>query len=374
MASEVTVHSNLSVKGGITVGDFSNGFPSNPSPGMLIVKNEALWGYVKLGDILSWYPLLKLPKSYIHVQGLAALTWTVSHGLNSPYVFYQIQDDTGNYIMAPVTVIDDNTIQINLTEAMTGKCLVFAADDIEVPTISASLLNIANGVVVIDSSGVKINGVSVLTSASITISDVAGLTSALSNKANTSAIPTTVSALANDSNFQTASQVTSAIQAVVGAAPAALDTLVEIANQLATDESAVAALVSELSTKANVSDINYATIGPSRGLVDALSSISSASGTQTINCSDVTYWKGTLVGNITGFNLNSIPAGGPYTLTMKLIQGGSGGYTVTWPSNVKWPDGTPPTLTTAVGKYDMVGLVTDDGGSSWTGCIGGFNY
>jgi hypothetical protein len=50
--------------------------------------------------------------------------------------------------------------------------------------------------------------------------------------------------------YQTASDVSAAIQAVVGAAPAALDTLAEIATQLASDESAVSALTNVVSGKA----------------------------------------------------------------------------------------------------------------------------
>jgi phage I-like protein len=68
-------------------------------------------------------------------------------------------------------------------------------------------------------------------------------------------IPTAVSALTNDSGYQTSAQVASAIQAVVGAAPAALDTLAEIAAQLASDESAVAALTTVVSGKANTSSL-----------------------------------------------------------------------------------------------------------------------
>ena len=67
---------------------------------------------------------------------------------------------------------------------------------------------------------------------------------------NTPSIPSTVSELTNDSDFQTANQVSAAIQAVVGAAPAALDTLAEIAEQLANDGSAAAALTTVVGTKA----------------------------------------------------------------------------------------------------------------------------
>ena len=71
----------------------------------------------------------------------------------------------------------------------------------------------------------------------------------LTNKPSIPTVPTSVSAFTNDSGFQTAAQVTSAIQAVVGAAPAALDTLAEIATQLANDESAVSALTTVVSGK-----------------------------------------------------------------------------------------------------------------------------
>ena len=62
-------------------------------------------------------------------------------------------------------------------------------------------------------------------------------------------VPVSVSELTNDSGYQTSTQVNSAIQAVVGAAPAALDTLKEIADQLADDEDAVSALTTVVSNK-----------------------------------------------------------------------------------------------------------------------------
>jgi hypothetical protein len=40
-----------------------------------------------------------------------------------------------------------------------------------------------------------------------------------------------------------------------------------------------------------------------------------------------------------------------------LLQDGSGGKTVTWPSSVKWQAGTPPTLSVAANKADLVTLV-----------------
>lgn len=47
------------------------------------------------------------------------------------------------------------------------------------------------------------------------------------------------------------------------------------------------------------------------------------------------------------------------TYILKLTQGGTGSYTVTWPASVLWSGGTAPTLTTTVGKTDIVTLFHD---------------
>jgi len=47
------------------------------------------------------------------------------------------------------------------------------------------------------------------------------------------------------------------------------------------------------------------------------------------------------------------------TYIIKLIQGGSGSYTITWPGTVVWSGGTAPTLTTTVGKTDIITLFHD---------------
>ena len=72
----------------------------------------------------------------------------------------------------------------------------------------------------------------------------------ISSAAIISALGFTPYNASNPSGFQTATQVNSAIQSVVGAAPAALDTLQEIATQLQNDESAASALTTLVGTKA----------------------------------------------------------------------------------------------------------------------------
>ena len=47
------------------------------------------------------------------------------------------------------------------------------------------------------------------------------------------------------------------------------------------------------------------------------------------------------------------------TYILKLTQGGTGSYTVTWPGTLLWSGGTAPTLTTTVGKTDIITIFHD---------------
>ena len=86
-------------------------------------------------------------------------------------------------------------------------------------------------------------------------SDVDFQVNALNEKIDSINVPTKVSELENDSKYQTESEVDSRIQAIVGAAPEALDTLEEIAAKLSDNDDAVAALTNQISTKANSVDL-----------------------------------------------------------------------------------------------------------------------
>lgn len=105
------------------------------------------------------------------------------------------------------------------------------------------------------------------------------ITSATPSFSTLTGKPTTLSGY-GITDAMTATATNAAIQAVVGAAPAALDTLVEIAAQLASDESAASALTTAVSLKAplaspvftgNVTGLGIAT-GTSFNSITGLSS------------------------------------------------------------------------------------------------------
>ena len=82
-----------------------------------------------------------------------------------------------------------------------------------------------------------------------------------------------------------------------------------------------------------------------------------AMGALEVNCSAGNYFKKTISGNST-FTFANVPTGGAYSFTLELTHSSG---TVTWPSSVKFPADTAPTLTT--GKTHLFMFLTDDGGT-----------
>lgn len=99
------------------------------------------------------------------------------------------------------------------------------------------------------------------------------------------------------------------------------------------------------------------------------------SGGVTVDMTGHAFFTLTLTGNITSLTINGVPSAGYCTvLTLVLTQGGAGSYTVSWPAAVKWPGGVAPTLTTTVGKADIISLLTYNGGTNWYGLVVGQNF
>jgi hypothetical protein len=80
-------------------------------------------------------------------------------------------------------------------------------------------------------------------------------------------------------------------------------------------------------------------------------------------------------GTVFSYTLPSVQtftfSGTPATATtstgfvLELTNGGA--FAVTWPSSVKWPSGTAPTLTTA--GIDVLVFITLDNGTTWRGAV-----
>lgn len=78
-------------------------------------------------------------------------------------------------------------------------------------------------------------------------------------------------------------------------------------------------------------------------------------GNFTINWSNGAVHSVTLNGTVNAvITMNNPVNGGAYAL--RIIQGATPG-TVTWPASVKWPGGTPPTLSAVTGQVDVVNFL-----------------
>jgi hypothetical protein len=83
--------------------------------------------------------------------------------------------------------------------------------------------------------------------------------------------------------------------------------------------------------------------------------IGSVTGTATINWDNSNNQSITLIGSTTLTFSNPL-SGANYQI--EITQGGVGSYTITWPT-IKWMNATSPTLSTVVGRTDIVSLYYD---------------
>lgn len=81
-----------------------------------------------------------------------------------------------------------------------------------------------------------------------------------------------------------------------------------------------------------------------------------------VDCSQGNYFIKTATGALT-WTVSNVPASKAYAFILELTNGGTG--TQTWFSGIKWPGGTAPTLVAS--GVDVLGFITDDGGTTWRG-------
>lgn len=94
----------------------------------------------------------------------------------------------------------------------------------------------------------------------------------------------------------------------------------------------------------------------------AVKSAVTAVAASAIDCATGNYFTKTATGALS-WTVSNVPATGVFSFLLELTNGGTG--TQTWFTGIKWPGGTAPTLTAS--GVDLLGFVTDDGGTTWRG-------
>jgi len=117
---------------------------------------------------------------------------------------------------------------------------------------------------------------------------------------------------------------------------------------------------------------NKIVINDSGAIFETKTSPTISSNVLTIDCSAGNAFSVNLNSSITTLSFTNIPSANiSYGLSLQVMIGGS--YTITWPTSVKFPSNTAPTLTSTVGKVDTFILNTFDAGTTWYGFTAGQN-
>lgn len=106
---------------------------------------------------------------------------------------------------------------------------------------------------------------------------------------------------------------------------------------------------------------------------ETVNTVASAGATPTISLASGNVQMVTLSANAT-ISLTGATNGVACSLSLYLVQNGTGGWVVTWPASVKWPGGLAPSLSSGANKIDLIILETLDGGTTWFGALAGADY
>lgn len=118
-------------------------------------------------------------------------------------------------------------------------------------------------------------------------------------------------------------------------------------------------------------DVNISEELKAKSYNETFTSITSSSGTATLDCEAGNVFSLTLSENVTTFTWSNPPASGTaYGFSLKVVQGSST-YTVSWPPAVDWPNASAPTLSSGSGDVDQFVFYTHDGGTTWYGFVAG---
>ena len=264
MNAQVRAYTDLELKGALVLGVDNTEFPNPARLGQFVLKDGVLFGYQNIGGFATWYPLTQTSKSYLHTQGLDALEWVVQHNLGVDDQWFQVLDNTGNMLFCSRSEVTANSFKLTFTEACTGTCLVVVPDEINVPSaqvvaLTAGTISVANDTVQVSADGIQVSGSKVLT----------------------------VADLGSGTLFVTQAQMDERIHQVVGTAPAALDTLEEVASRIQAGETVSDSLVGAIALKANSADL--AAVAFSGSYLD-LTNVPSPNPASTVN---ITTWTGT---------------------------------------------------------------------------------
>jgi hypothetical protein len=113
---------------------------------------------------------------------------------------------------------------------------------------------------------------------------------------------------------------------------------------------------------------------PIQRFTEVTQTVSISSGVLTLNLDNATTFLVARNANITTLTISNPNSSGTAHSFSLIFTANGTAYSMNWPTSVKWPSGSVPTLTSANGKKDILHFTTVDGGTNWYGFVGGLNY
>lgn len=132
---------DLDVKGRIQLNLFID-FPENPIKGELCFKENILYIYTSVENVLGWIPLSNsLAKFYVYEQTELSNSWKINHNLNTENIMFQVYDSNNKILLAEISIIDNNNCEIIFGSDEIGKCLIISANLTTISDSSEALIN-----------------------------------------------------------------------------------------------------------------------------------------------------------------------------------------------------------------------------------------
>jgi len=225
-------------------------FPQDPKPRTLIVKEGMAYLYTELvtnSGYFTWTPIGLKQTAYLHTQGVASTTWNVTHDFGTSNFIYFVYDNDHTLVLSNITIVDNNTAQINLSEAITGTAVFFSIQHVSAPNVTAVDSLTVNTVTLRDASGVlTVNNNAVAMEESVASRIALVYTKTQSDSALSSAVSAeAVLRAAADSAL--GARIDSVLSNIDSGA---LDSLSELLAAFQTADSSLTSAISALSTSA----------------------------------------------------------------------------------------------------------------------------
>lgn len=164
MVATIRSYVDFEHHGAVVFGQELTDFPSDPKPNQQVLINGILWLYSTVNGVLTWLPLNNKKNAYTHTQGAASNEWIVNHGMGTQDFLIGVYDANNQPMSASgITTVTNDGFHLTFTEAVTGRAVIFFNTESFAPTVTAQnvaadSLNVNNGAVTADSSGLYVNG------------------------------------------------------------------------------------------------------------------------------------------------------------------------------------------------------------------------